>query len=134
MRNIDSKFILLGLIALVAGLTLGVGMGIAHDFQFTPVHAHLNLVGFVSSVLFGLVYRAYPVLSQSRLAGVHFVLAVIGVLTFPPGIYVSIAYGQPLMAIVGSLIWFASVLVFLGNFVRAILPARSAVPFPAPAE
>jgi len=133
MRNIDTKFILLGLVALVVGLMLGVGMGIAHNFQFTPVHAHLNLVGFVSSVLFGLVYRAYPALAQSRLASVHFALAVIGVLIFPAGIYVSIAYEQPVMAIVGSLIWFASVLVFMGNFLRVTMPA-STVPYVAPAE
>jgi cbb3-type cytochrome oxidase subunit 1 len=47
-------------------------MGIAHDFTLAPVHAHSNLVGWVSLALFGAIYRAFPELAVSRLARVHF--------------------------------------------------------------
>jgi hypothetical protein len=39
------------------GVSLGIYMGIAHDFTLTPVHAHLNLLGWVSLFLMGLYYR-----------------------------------------------------------------------------
>jgi hypothetical protein len=47
---------------------MGIGMSAAHDFQLAPIHAHLNLVGFVALSIFGLTYKAYPALARSRLA------------------------------------------------------------------
>lgn len=46
-----------GSAAAVVGVGMGIGMGIAHDFTLTPVHAHINLLGWVSMMLFGLYYR-----------------------------------------------------------------------------
>ncbi len=43
----------------VIGVSLGIYMGIAHDFTLTPVHAHVNLLGWVSLCLMGLYYRAH---------------------------------------------------------------------------
>ena len=68
MRRIDIYFLLLAAMSLVAGVVLGIWMGITHDFRFMPVHAHLNLLGWASQALFGLVYRAYPSLARARLA------------------------------------------------------------------
>jgi hypothetical protein len=44
-------------ITAVIGVSLGFYMGIAHDFTLTPVHAHVNLLGWVSLFLMGLYYR-----------------------------------------------------------------------------
>ena len=74
MARIDVSFLLLAVLCLLVGLSLGIGMGIAHDFQLAPVHAHLNLVGFVLPSIFGLTYRAYPALARSRLALPHLAL------------------------------------------------------------
>jgi cbb3-type cytochrome oxidase subunit 1 len=60
MPKIDVSFILLSVLCLIFGIVMGIVMGAAHDFQFTPVHAHLNLLGWVSLALFGLIYKAYP--------------------------------------------------------------------------
>jgi hypothetical protein len=46
-----------GAVAALIGMGLGIAMGISQDFSLTPVHAHLNLLGWVSMLLYGLYYR-----------------------------------------------------------------------------
>ncbi|OZA07485.1 MAG: hypothetical protein B7Y02_13870, partial [Rhodobacterales bacterium 17-64-5] len=56
MRISDFCFIVAGLSAL-AGMCLGISMGISQDFTLSPAHAHLNLLGWVSMAVFGLYHR-----------------------------------------------------------------------------
>jgi cbb3-type cytochrome oxidase subunit 1 len=126
MRRIDTSFLLLATACLIVGVSMGIGMGIAHDFQFAPVHAHLNLLGWASLALFGLVYKAYPQLAHSRLALAHFAASATSAVVFPFGIYFSIAHQTPGVAIGASLVWLLGAVLFLANLVRAfvIAPAR----------
>ena len=113
MNRLDLKFLLLAAIMLTAGVTLGVVMGIRHDFSLAPVHAHINLVGWTSLALFGIVYKLYPEMTRSRLAGLHFLLAAPAAMLFPAGIALSILYDQPLVAIIAALLWLAGTILFL---------------------
>jgi hypothetical protein len=129
MRRIDIAFLFLATLCLIVGVAMGIWMGIVHDFSLAPVHAHLNLLGWTSLALFGLVYRAYPALAASRLAAMHFLAAAASAVAFPVGIYLSIAHQTPALAIGTSFVWLAGAGLFLGNLVRVFLrPAR------APAE
>lgn len=130
MKNLDLKFLLLAAIMLTAGVGLGIRMGIVHDFSLAPVHAHINLVGWASLALFGIVYRLYPAMAESRLAGLHFILAAPAAVMFPIGIALSILAERPLVAIVASLFWMAGVLVFLANLAGQAFRSRSAAPAP----
>ena len=135
MKNVDLKFLLLAAIMLTAGVGLGIRMGIVHDFSLAPVHAHINLVGWASLALFGIVYRLYPKMAESRLAGLHFILAAPAAVMFPIGIALSILAERPLVAIVASLLWLAGVLLFLVNLIRqALRAAPAAAPALVPAE
>ena len=40
-------------------VALGITMGIAGNHTLFPVHAHLNLLGWVSMALIGLIYRSF---------------------------------------------------------------------------
>jgi cbb3-type cytochrome oxidase subunit 1 len=133
MRGIDLSFLFLAVLSLVVGVSLGIWMGIAHDFQFAPVHAHLNLLGWVSLAIFGLAYRAYPALAGSWLAPAHFGSAAVGAVVFPIGILLSITGVTVAVAIVGSLIWLVSVLLFLANLARIAFAAPAPLVL-APAE
>lgn len=121
MPRIDVSFILLSVMCLIVGLGMGIVMGAAHDFSLTPVHAHLNLLGWTSLALFGLIYKSYPALQGSWLANAHLILSGSTAVVFPVGIYVSIAYENPALAIVASLVALAGVLVFFANLVRVFL-------------
>jgi hypothetical protein len=113
MKNLDLKFLLLGAIMLTAGVTLGIVMGIRQDFSLAPVHAHINLVGWASLSLFGIVYKLYPDMARSRLAALHFILAAPAAIMFPVGIALSMLYDQPLVAIAAASMWLAGAILFL---------------------
>ena len=65
--RIDRLYVLIGFLWLIAGMIFGIYLGIKNQLQSSNSHAHANLLGFVISVLFGLIYRNWPVLKQSRL-------------------------------------------------------------------
>lgn len=60
-------------------VTLGLVMGGSGDHSLMAVHAHLNLLGWVSMALFGLIGLAYPAITDGRLAKWQFWLYNIGV-------------------------------------------------------
>ena len=76
--NVSRNFMLLGTAFLIIGLVIGMYMGGSGDHSLAASHAHINLLGFVLSVLFALTYRAYPVMTEGRLAGIHFWLHLAG--------------------------------------------------------
>ena len=113
MDRLDLKFLMLGAAMLVVGVSMGIFMAITHDFQLSPVHAHVNLIGWVSLSLFGIVYRLFPALRAGRLARVHFLLAAPAAILFPPGIVLAVLLQNPLVATVAALMWLAGSVLFL---------------------
>jgi hypothetical protein len=53
-------------------VAMGVYMGASHDHSLYPLHAHLNLLGWVSMALFGLLGKAFPAIADNVLAKLHF--------------------------------------------------------------
>jgi hypothetical protein len=62
----------LSVIYLIVGVAMGIFMGASHDMTLRPVHAHVNLLGFTTLALAGLIYSVFPDAGASRLAKVHF--------------------------------------------------------------
>jgi len=62
----------------VLGIALGIYMGVNENFTLRPVHAHLNLLGWVSLALFGLIYQQFPQIAATKLARVQFWMHNIG--------------------------------------------------------
>jgi hypothetical protein len=56
----------------LCGIALGLHMAKSGDHSMFPVHAHINLLGWVSMALFGLIYRQFPAMAESKLAAAHF--------------------------------------------------------------
>jgi hypothetical protein len=126
VRRIDIAFLLLATACLIGGVTMGIWMGIAHDFQFAPVHAHLNLLGWASLALFGLAYKSYPALAQSRLAVAHFAASATSVVVFPFGIYLAIAHQSIGLAVGASLVWLLGAVLFMSNLIRIAVVTSAA--------
>ena len=80
MQRIDRNYILVGLSWVIIGMIYGAWLGATHQNNFANSHAHINLLGFVTSVLFGILYWAYPSMAKSRLAIWQFALYEVGVL------------------------------------------------------
>lgn len=113
MKRIDLYFLTLATVLLLVGAGLGIKMGAAEDFQLAPVHAHINLAGWASLALFGLTYRAYPQLAETRLALSHFILSGSAAVLLPIGIGFAILRSSPGMAIFASLLFVGGALLFL---------------------
>ncbi|MGZ3240137.1 MAG: hypothetical protein ACXWJK_07050 [Burkholderiaceae bacterium] len=65
-------WIKLAILYLLLGITLGIGMGATEDFRLHAVHAHINLLGWATMALAGLIYTVFPAAGASKLAKVHF--------------------------------------------------------------
>jgi cbb3-type cytochrome oxidase subunit 1 len=57
---------------LLVGISLGIAMGASQNFTMRPVHAHINLIGWTTMALAGLIYTVFPKAGDSKLAAVHF--------------------------------------------------------------
>lgn len=61
------------------GVVLGVTMGASGDHSLFAVHAHVNLLGWVSMALFGLIGTVHPSVTEGRVAAAQFWMYNIGV-------------------------------------------------------
>jgi hypothetical protein len=77
--SFDRAFVSIGLAWLIIGMIFGLYIGLTGSNQFVVVHVAMLLPGAVVLALYGLIYRAWPTLHQSRLARLQFWLAVISV-------------------------------------------------------
>jgi cbb3-type cytochrome oxidase subunit 1 len=66
------RLIKLAVLYLVVGMTMGIAMGMSHDFLLRPVHAHVNLLGFAVLAIAAFVFHAFPHLAHTRLATAWF--------------------------------------------------------------
>lgn len=71
-ETLSRRWFLCAITYFVIGIGLGVYMGASHDHSLFPAHAHINLLGWASMGLTGLLYRSFPAAAQSALAAWHF--------------------------------------------------------------
>ncbi|MFB3170454.1 cytochrome-c oxidase [Neobacillus sp. 179-C4.2 HS] len=104
------------------GVLAGLTMGIIHDFRFTSVHAHVNLLGWVSMALFGLIYHFYPNAANSKLAKTQYWLHNIGVPVMLGGIALQVLGVSAALAptIIGSLAVVIGVILFMVNVFKYV--------------
>lgn len=69
---IGATWIKLAVFYLIIGVSMGIAMGASQNFTLRPVHAHVNLLGWATFALAGLIYAVYPRAAASKLAKFHF--------------------------------------------------------------
>lgn len=133
MRNIDKVYVATGFGWLIFAAGFGTWLGASGHFNFAQSHAHIGLLGFVASMLFGLVHRGWPELRQRPLAIIQFAVYEIGTIVLLAGKIMVDATGVPnALLMVGSPIVIIGVLLFLWLFLAS--PARKNMPELVPAE
>lgn len=112
--RISTLLLRVSVVALLVGLCMGIFMAMKQDFRLAPTHAHLNLVGFVIMFLAGLYYRMVPVAETLTLAKAHAYLHLAAAVVFPIGIAMVtvVDHSYEFLAIIGSLIFLAAMLLF----------------------
>lgn len=96
------RFIKIAVVYLLIGVTLGLIMGIRQDFTLVPVHAHLNLLGWATLALAGIVYHLYPAAATTRLAHIHFWVHNLALPVFMIGLAVMLSGNPSLMPLVAA--------------------------------
>lgn len=114
--NTGAIWLKLAVLYLIVGVALGIMMGSTRDFTLRPVHAHVNLLGWATMALAGLVYSVYEQAARSVLARIHFWLANIS---------------MPLMAIALSLVLHQNMALVPVLVVSEILAALGILVFAA---
>ncbi|MBP0614858.1 hypothetical protein [Jiella mangrovi] len=133
MRNIDRLYVATGFGWLIFSAGFGTWLGASGHFNFAQSHAHIGLLGFVASVLFGVIHRAWPELRERVLSSVQFAVYEIGTITLLTGKIMVDATGEPnLFLMVGAPIVILGALLFLWLFLAS--PATKRAPEMVPAE
>lgn len=120
MNTHAQRWILVAVVYFVIGVGVGIAMGISSDHRLYGVHAHINLLGWVSMALIGLIYQAFPKAAAGRLAGAHFWLHNLGLPPMMIGLGAKLL-GNPALEPVlglGSLAIGVSVLLFAVNLLK----------------
>jgi hypothetical protein len=105
---------------MLIGVTMGFAMGVTHHFEFAPVHAHLNLLGWASLGLAGCIYHIYPEAAKTKLAQLHFWLHNIGLPVFMAGLFAQfcdVPAAEPFVRI-GAGMTYAGIVWFVVNLLR----------------
>ena len=84
MPRVSYAFFLSAVVYGICGMGLGIFMGASQDHTLMPVHAHINLLGWVSLAIMGAFYALAGDKRPPRLAWVNFALSNIGLLLVGP--------------------------------------------------
>src|SRR5262252_2384281 len=119
---------------LAAGVSLGIAMAVHPAWAvYRTAHLHMNLLGFVAMMIFGVASHVIPRFSghplhSARLAVVHWWLANVGLATFVVGLILLpiTMFTTPARAVVavGGLLSAAGAYTFVYNLWRTIGPRR----------
>ena len=124
------SFIRASLAWFAAGVSLGVAMSIRPGWAvYRTAHLHMNLLGFVAMMIFGVAYHVIPrftghPLHSRRLAAIHWWLANGGLALFVAGFVMlpHMAFGTPARVVVavGGILSAAASYAFVYNLWRTI--------------
>ena len=94
--NLDKQFLVWGLSYATAGLVLGIYMAASHNHGELVTHAHILLIGFVLSLVYGLIHRLWLTRPNRRIATLQFAVHQAAALTVSIGLF--FLYGNLLPA------------------------------------
>ena len=128
----DRKQVLCAMLYVLAGMGLGIYMAASQNHGQHVTHAHILLVGFITSMVYGVVYKLWLPTVKPALAWVQFIAHQTGVFAMCAGLF--LLYGgfvppaqlEPVLGI-------ASVAVLLGAATMAVM-VYSAQPQATPAS
>jgi hypothetical protein len=114
----------LSVVYLIIGVSMGIAMGASQNFTLRPVHAHVNLLGWTTMALAGLIYSVFPKAGESRLARAHFwlmnlalpvMMVALGLVLFGQMAVVPVLGAAEIVGALGILTFAANLFINLKN-------------------
>ena len=107
------NFMVIASLYIIIGVGIGMYMGGSNDRTLVPVHAHINLLGFVLPMVFGITYHLFPAAGGSALARAHFWLHQIGVAVLLTALFLMLS-GRVATESIGLIFPVAEIAILLG--------------------
>ena len=127
MPRVSAAFFATGTLFLLCGMFMGMYMGAHEDFRLAPVHAHVNLVGWVTMALYGTFYALTEKRLVKSLAWTNYVLAALGTLIMIPmlgGLLLTGKTTYVLPLVIGEVLVALGLLVFMVSVFRELFRKR----------
>ena len=93
--NLDRRYLVWSLCYAVLGMTLGIYMAASHNHAEFITHAHILLVGFAVSFIYGTIHRLWLVAPGRTIANLQFVLHQASAITLTGGLFLMFANMVP---------------------------------------
>ena len=132
MPKVSFAFFATGALAVLVGMTMGMWMGATQQFTLSPVHAHINLIGWASMGLMGTFYALAGERAPRKLAWANYGLVTVGLIIMAPSLG-KMLLGDPkfetgvmissMIVAAGALSFFVAVLMTWSRSGRAARPA-----------
>jgi cbb3-type cytochrome oxidase subunit 1 len=134
MSRITVWFIKCAMVYFLLAILLGLYMAVAGGvYPYLPIHAHFNLLGWMSMMVYGVAYHILPRFSgkplwSDKLAEAHFWLANIGLVGMAAGWISRHSYGSLTVLLIFSFVEALAIIFFVINMFKTI---RSTPPIKA---
>jgi cytochrome c oxidase cbb3-type subunit 1 len=134
MSGITVWFIRCAMVYFLLAILLGIHMSLAGpQYPYMQIHAHFNLLGWMSMMVYGVGYHILPRFSgrplwSERLSVWHLWLSNIGLVGMTAGWAVRVPLGTPAVLFASSVVEAVSVAFFVVNMLKTVKAA------PAPAK
>lgn len=89
--NFDRRYLVFALGYAVLGMVLGIYMAASHNHAEFITHAHILLVGFVVSFIYGTIHKLWLVAPGRGIANLQFVLHQASAITMTGGLFLMFA-------------------------------------------
>lgn len=119
----DRKFILTALGYAILGMALGIFMAASKNHGQLVTHAHILLLGFVVSFIYGLCHKLWLNNLRTRLAVTQFYFHQAGTIILVIGLFLMYGGMVPEQTM-GPILGFGSIIVFIGLVLMKILFIR----------
>lgn len=116
----DRRYVLSAFGYAIIGLLLGIYMAASRDHGQLVTHAHIMLVGFVVSFVYGLCHRLWLEKNVSTLAFIQFYIHHGGTMVLLVGLF--LLYGNFIdLETIDPLLGIASVVVLIGVILMSVM-------------
>lgn len=120
----DRKFLVWSLCYAIAGMCLGIFMAASHNHTQHVTHAHILLIGFIVSLVYGVIHKLWLGDSTPGLAKVQFMVHQAGAAVISVGLL--LLYGNVVpLAQIDPVLAVASLTVLAGALLMLIMVLKS---------
>jgi hypothetical protein len=124
MPSLANLYFRTAILFLIAGICVGIYMSMSGNHAVVGAHAHINLLGWVTSAVFGTYLALNPAKAAGLLPRLQYGIYVLGVIVMSASLYLMLEGNTALVPVVAA----ASIITFVGVLLFAVIifmPART---------